>query len=68
MIRTLGVAAAAAAVGYKLGQRAGDDDSDDGINRVPTPPTGNAVGVEKRDIENPYADWEAFDEDGRVGR
>ena len=68
MIRTLAVAAAAAVVGYKLGQRAGDDDSDDGINSVPTPPTGNAVGVSKDDIENPYGDWEAFDEDGRVGR
>ena len=67
MICTLTIAAAAAAVGYAIGQRAGDD-SDDGINSVPTPPTGNAVGVSKDDIENPYGDWEAFDDDEVIGR
>ena len=50
MIRTLAVAAAAAAVGYKLGQRAGDDEE----SRFSKPEvTGDDVGrfVQPEDIE-----------------
>ena len=87
MIRTLAVAAAAAAVGYTLGQRAGDDEG----SRFSKPEvTGDEVGVDvdpdgvvvkdgeielcddpvrrsRTDIDNPYADWEAFDEDEVIG-
>ena len=80
MIRTLALAAAAAAVGFAIGQRAGDDEE----SRFSRPEvTGDEVVVKdsgatlsddltrrsRADIDNPYDDWERFgDADGRIGR
>jgi hypothetical protein len=79
MIRTLAVAAAAAAVGYAIGQRAGDGEG----SRFSKPEvTGGNVVVKDGEpavadykrhhidsgVDNPYKDWDEFDEDGRIGR
>ena len=72
MIRTLTIAAAAAAVGYALGQR-GSQEPESRFER--DRPTESGVGVRqeemrqppefKADYENPYQDGD-FDTDGEV--
>jgi hypothetical protein len=80
MIRELAVAAAAAAVGYAIGQRAAESPE----SRFSKPEvTGDEVAFEddeielcddpvrrsRADIDKPYNDWERFgDADGRIGR
>jgi hypothetical protein len=69
MIRTLTIAAAAAAVGYKLGQRASDD-TESRFER--DQPTESGVGLQRSDINHSMIarkpnDWpERFDRDGEV--
>jgi hypothetical protein len=80
MIRELAVAAAAAAVGYAIGQRAAESPE----SRFSKPEvTGDEVAFEddeielcddpvrrsRADIDKPsYEDWEQFDDDEVVGR
>lgn len=79
MIRTLALAAAAAAVGYAIGQRASENPE----SRFSRPEvTGDDVVVDdseielcddpvrrsRADIDNPYNDWERFDDDEVIGR
>ena len=69
MIRTLAVAAAAAAVGYAVGQRAGDDE---GSRFERDRPTESGVGLGRSDVNHSMIarkpnDWpERFDRDGEV--
>jgi len=69
MIRTLALAAAAAAVGYAIGQRASENDE----SRFERDrPTESGVGVEGRPIDHsqiarePNAWPDEFDSDGEV--
>jgi hypothetical protein len=70
MIRTLTIAAAAAAVGYALGQRAGDDTES---RFARDQPTGSGVGirphVDHSDIARGPNGWpDEFDTDGVIGQ
>jgi hypothetical protein len=86
MIRTLTIAAAAAAVGYTLGQRAAESPesrfSRPEVTGDEVTPTVDPEGVvvdgdeielcddpvrrSRADIDNPYNDWERFDDDDEV--